>query len=156
MGPTRRTQGDSAMAMKWIAYVCLFFELQVIAGFQAQSAWNIKSTRREIMPRVSMCLPTKNRGRTAEEIVSLLPRRDLLIHTATLGSLLFTPQIVLADMTLETFKRAYYRYVPRIEAGTKTSICKYEIDVHRCVLLQGVIYLFLVATNIMVWRWREH
>jgi hypothetical protein len=41
----------------------------------------------------------------------------LLFSGFALGSLLVMPQNTFADMTLETFKRAYYRYVPRIEAG---------------------------------------
>lgn len=46
-----------------------------------------------------------------------IKRRDLLFSGFALGSLLVMPQNTFADMTLETFKRAYYRYVPRIEAG---------------------------------------
>ena len=110
------------MAKKWIVYVCLVFELQVIAGFHTQSAWNFKTLMRNTWPCDFRCLLSKNHGQNTEETtrdVSPLPRRDLFVHAATLGSLLLAPQIVFADMTLETFKRAYYRYVPRIEAGTQ-------------------------------------
>jgi hypothetical protein len=108
------------MAKSWIAYVFLVFELQVITGFHSQSAWNSKAPMRDIKTCEFRCLLSKNwcQNTQAVQEISQMPRRDLMFHAATLGSLLLSPQIVFADMTLETFKRAYYRYVPRIEAGT--------------------------------------
>jgi hypothetical protein len=114
------------------AFVCLVLELQVITGFHSQSAWILKSPMRDIRPCESRCLMSRNCGQNTETTrdVSPITRRDLMLNAATLGSLLLAPQNVYADMTLETFKRAYYRYVPRIEAGIKVSTSDYVDHVY--------------------------
>ena len=56
-------------------------------------------------------------------------RRDIGLLAAFCGGIMLRPPTAFADMTLETFKRAYYRYVPRIEAGRDF----YVLDLHKMI-----------------------
>jgi hypothetical protein len=74
-----------------------------------------------------------------------IKRRDMLLSGFALGSLLVMPQNTFADMTLETFKRAYYRYVPRIEAGELICHCFLRSVLSHCLRLRARPLRFKLA-----------
>ena len=84
------------------------FSLHSTHTLSRQSPMHWQSRART--PATSFCM-------TGANVWTEVKRRDLLFSVAAFSSLLVHPQVSFADMTLETFKRAYYRYVPRIEAG---------------------------------------
>jgi hypothetical protein len=49
--------------------------------------------------------------------ISAMPRRDVVAFGFGSALLTLLPSEACADMTLNSFKRAYFRWVPRIEAG---------------------------------------
>ena len=58
-------------------------------------------------------------GATAAAAPAVVGRRDALLRAGAGAALLplLLPQHAAADMTLNSFKRSYFRWVPRIEAG---------------------------------------
>ena len=119
--PPRRRRIQTKMGMVKLAYMLPLFWCHEIASFSISPSHVLREFR---MAKNGFGRCSSRRAFCKNAVMELekesnceISRRDVMFAGAAIVSLLTFPKTSSADMTLETFKRAYYRYVPRIESG---------------------------------------